>query len=371
MAAKSTQSTVPRSAVSVRMSRLRDLFPGVGVDALLVSHLPNIRYLCGFTGSASLLLVEASQNTLFTDSRYTLQAREEVMGTRVHIAKHGLIRAVAEVLRRRRKRLRVGYSPGGITVAQKQALDAASPPRIRWISDGNAVETLRAVKDADEIEQLRNAAGLITRVFEGVLRVIGPKLTEIDLAAEIEYRIKQLGGSGPSFETIVASGARSAWAHARPTSKHLGRSELVVLDQGAIIRGYCSDMTRTVHLGRAAKSIKALYCAVLDAQTAAKGAIRPGVLADEVDSAARNSLKRAKLAQYFTHSTGHGLGLEVHEMPRIGRGERTVLREGMVLTVEPGVYVPGTGGIRIEDDVLVTAAGAIDLTTAPREFLEL
>jgi Xaa-Pro aminopeptidase len=364
-------STVVRSGLSERIGRLRSLLPGIGADALLVSLLPNIRYLCGFTGSAALLLIEASQSTLFTDSRYTFQAMEEVAGARVHIAKHGLIRAVADVLRSRKGRLRVGYSPNGITVAQKQALDVASLRRVRWVSDGNAVETLRTIKDAGEITELRDAACLITRVFGDVLRLIGPKLTEIDLAAEIEYRMKQFGGSGPSFETIVASGARSAWAHARPTSKCLGTSELVVLDQGAIIRGYCSDMTRTVHLGRAVRKVKDLYCAVLDAQTAAKETIRPGVLAQEVDSAARNSLKRAKLAQYFTHSTGHGLGLEVHEMPRIGRGERTVLREGMVLTIEPGVYVEGLGGIRIEDDVLVTATGATDLTTAPREFLEL
>ena len=196
-------------------------------------------------------------------------------------------------------------------------------------------------------------------------------MTELALAAEIDHEIKRRGGLGPSFETIVASGARSAWAHARPTPKPLRKNELVVLDQGAILRGYCSDMTRTVHLGKASRRLRSLYSAVLEAQEAGKRAIRPGATAGDVDQAARNALKKVKLDRYFTHSTGHGLGLEVHEMPRLGRGEQTILQEGMVLTVEPGVYLEGLGGIRIEDDVVVTAKGIVDLTTAPRDFLEL
>jgi Xaa-Pro aminopeptidase len=353
------------------MDRLRGLLPGIGVDVLLVSLLPNIRYLCGFTGSAAFLLVDASRSTLFTDSRYTLQAREEVSGTRVHITKHGLIGGVAEALRNYKKPLRLGYSPHGLTVAQKKILDARSGARLRWISDGNIVESLRAVKDADELGRMREAADLITRVFADLVRVIGPKISEIEVAAEIEYRIKRYGGSGPSFDTIVASGPRSAWPHARPTAKLLGKSQLVVLDQGAIIRGYCSDMTRTVFLGRPTQKVRQMYAAVLEAQAAARDAIRPGIRAGEVDAAARGVLQRLKLGAYFTHSTGHGLGLEVHEMPRLGKNERTIIREGMVITVEPGVYISTLGGVRIEDDMVVTATGATSLTTAPREFLEL
>jgi Xaa-Pro aminopeptidase len=265
----------------------------------------------------------------------------------------------------------VGYSAGHVTVAQKQALDAGSGSRVRWASDGSAVEKLRAVKDAGELNTIQEASDIISGVFRRVLGGIRPGVTELAVAAEIEHEIKRRGGSGPSFETIVASGARSAWAHARPTSKPLRKNELVVLDQGAILRGYCSDMTRTVFLGKASRKVRSLYTAVLEAQEAGKRAIRPGVTAGEVDRAARNALKRAKLDRYFTHSTGHGLGLEVHEMPRLGRGEQTILQEGMVLTVEPGVYLEGLGGIRIEDDVVVTAQGAVDLTTASRDFLEL
>jgi Xaa-Pro aminopeptidase len=371
VAIKSGEAKSSRSGPADRVGRLRLRFSDLGADAILVSHLPNIRYLCGFTGSAGLLLADSASATLFTDSRYTFQAREEVSAVRVQICKHGLIRAVREALRSRRGRSRVAYSASTMTVAQKQALDAGSASRIRWLPDGNAVEKLRAVKDGDELRVMREAVELISTVFRRVLSKIRPGLTELALAAEIEHEIKRQGGSGPSFETIVASGPRSAWAHARPTSKLLGKNELVVLDQGAILRGYCSDMTRTIFLGKASRKVRSLYTAVLEAQEAGKQAIRPGVTAGDVDKAARNTLKRARLDRYFTHSLGHGLGLEVHEMPRLGKGEQTVLQEGMVLTVEPGVYLEGVGGIRIEDDVLVTAAGSVDLTTAPRDFIEL
>jgi len=353
------------------MNRLRLSFSKIGVDSFLVSHLPNIQYLCGFTGSAGLLLVGDSQAKLFTDSRYTFQARQEVFGARVHIAKQGLLRAVGQELKGGRRRHAVAYATGHMTVAQKQAIDGVVHGRVRWAADDNAVEKLRAVKDPDEIARMRAAAELISDVFRKTLPMIHAGTSELDLAAEVEYGIKKMGGSGPSFETIVASGPRSAWAHARPTSKPLGKSELVVLDQGAILQNYCSDMTRTVFVGRAPSRVRRMYQAVLQAQEAAKQAIRPGARAGDVDRAARQTLKKFGLDRYFTHSTGHGLGIEVHEMPRLGKGEETLLQEGMVVTVEPGVYLEGVGGIRIEDDVVVTAQGAADLTTAPRDFLEL
>jgi Xaa-Pro aminopeptidase len=353
------------------MNRLRFSFSAMGADALLVSDLHNIQYLCGFTGSAALLLVEASRATLFTDSRYTFQAQEEVSGARIAIAKHGLISAACGELRRRRGRVRVAYSPAQLTVAQFAAFQKAAGARIRWVNGGSAVEKLRAVKDAQELAMMRQAAVLISDVFTEALPLIKPGLTELDLAAELEYLMKQKGASGPSFETIVAAGPHSAWAHARPSSNPLRKSQLVVLDQGAILHHYCSDMTRTVFLGRATANVRRMYRAVLAAQEAARAAIRPGVSGESVDAAARRVLRGERLAQYFTHSTGHGLGLEVHEMPRLGKGEKTILEEGMVITIEPGVYVEGLGGIRIEDDIVVTSEGGVDLTTARRDFLEL
>jgi Xaa-Pro aminopeptidase len=371
VAIESEAAKLSRSGPPERLGRLRLSFSRIGAETILVSHLPNIRYLCGFSGSAGLLLVDGTSSTLFTDSRYTFQARQEVSGARIRICKHGLTRAVSEVLRARKGRSRVAYSASTMTVAQKRMLDAAVGTRVRWVDDGSEVEKLRAIKDAGELRVMREAAELISAVFMRTTSDIRPGMPELAVAAAIESEIKRRGGSGPSFETIVAAGARSAWAHARPTQRPIGKNELVVLDQGAILGGYCSDMTRTVFAGKASGKIRGLYTAVLQAQEAGKQAIRPGVTAGDVDRAARNTLKRAKLDRYFTHSLGHGLGLEVHEMPRLGRGEKTVLQEGMVLTVEPGVYVEGLGGIRIEDDVVVTPQGCQDLTTATRDFLEL
>ncbi|MGC1989064.1 MAG: M24 family metallopeptidase, partial [Candidatus Acidiferrales bacterium] len=241
----------------------------------------------------------------------------------------------------------------------------------RWVAVLGEVERLRAVKDAGELALMREAALLISDVWTAALRHVRPGVSELAVAAELERAMKLRGASGTSFETIVASGPRSAWPHAQPTPKLLKKNELVVLDQGAILRGYCSDMTRTVFLGRAAGRVRGLYSAVLEAQLAAKAAIRPGVKAGDVDFAARKVLRRHGCVRYFTHSTGHGLGMEVHEMPRLGMHEETVLEQGMVITVEPGVYIEGLGGIRVEDDVVVTAHGAEDLTSASREFLEL
>jgi Xaa-Pro aminopeptidase len=310
---------------------------------------------------------------LFIDSRYTFQARQEVQGIRVETVAHGLLAAAGDALAhiRRRGFVSVAYSPAQVTVSQKQAIDAAAKGRLRWRAAAGAVEALRAVKDAGELARMKQAADVISQVFASMVMMIRPGVSELELAAEIEYRMKHLGASGPSFETIVASGPRSAWAHARPSSKSLAKNELVVLDQGAILRGYCSDMTRTVFLGRCTGKVRRMYRAVLEAQQAAKNAIRPGIDAAAIDAAARGVLKKSGLARYFTHSTGHGLGLEVHEGPRLGKGERAALKEGMVVTVEPGVYIEGFGGIRIEDDVVITSKGAQDLTTASRELLEL
>lgn len=354
-----------------RIHRLRLCFPGLGADAFLVTHLPNIQYLTGFTGSAALLLVESSRSTLFTDSRYTIQARQEISAARVVIARKGLIRELGSHLGVRRGRFRIAYAPAHVTMAQKAALDAAAGARVRWVSGSDAIERLRAIKDEAELEAIRAAAKLITQVVARVIPSIHPGISELEVAGRLEYAMKRSGATGASFETIVASGIRSAWPHARASSKLLRKNELVVLDQGAILRSYCSDMTRTVFLGRAPAKIRRLYQAVLEALEAGKAAIRPGKSAGAVDAAARSVLKGQRLAKYFTHSTGHGLGLEVHEMPRLGAGEKTILETGMVLTVEPGIYIEGLGGIRIEDDVVVTPAGAETLTTAPREFLEL
>jgi Xaa-Pro aminopeptidase len=371
--------TVQSKSARSRIHRLRLSFSALHSDALLVTHLPNIRYLCGFTGSAAILLVENSSATLFTDSRYTLQARQEVHDASTAIAPHGLLRALGEALKARRGTIRLAFSPAQLTVAQKDTLQIAVGARLRWLAAPDLIERLRVVKDPAEIALMRQSARLISEVWTAAVRKLKPGISELAVAADIERSMKLQGASVPSFETIVASGPRSAWPHARPTPKLLRKNELVVLDQGAILRDYCSDMTRTVFLGRSSvgaragvrNKVRSLYDAVLEAQEAAIAAIRPGVSAASVDAAARKVFKRLGLERYFTHSTGHGLGLEIHEMPRLGRAEETLLEQGMVVTVEPGVYIERLGGIRIEDEVLVTSRGAEVLTSASREFLEL
>ena len=355
------------------MERLRIRVLGQGSDAILVTHLPNIAYLCGFSGSSGALLVTEDAAILFTDGRYAIQAPEEVSGSgvRVRIAKGGLLSAAGAVLRSRRAKRRALFSPSRVSVAQFEQLKTAAGSHVAWRADGNVIEEMRAVKDAHEIAEIRRAAMLIGDVFDELVKLIHPGISENDLAAEAEYRMRRKGAAGPSFESIVAAGPRSALPHARPTGRKLAKNELVVVDLGAILRRYCSDMTRTVFVGRAPRKVRGWYRAVLEAQLAAIDALGPGVKAGDVDAAARRTLRRHGLARAFTHSTGHGLGLEVHELPRLAHGDSARLVSGNVVTVEPGVYIEGAGGIRIEDDVVVSERGPEILTRATKEFLEL
>jgi len=230
---------------------------------------------------------------------------------------------------------------------------------------------LRTKKEPQELVQIRKAAILASEVVQHVIGLLEPGVRELEVTAEIEYQMRKRGASGPAFESIVAFGKRTALPHARPTSKQLRKNELVVLDLGAILGHYCSDITRTVYVGKAPKQVKEWYKAVLEAQLAAIASVRSGATCSEVDAAARATLAGYKLDKYFVHSTGHGLGLEVHEDPRVARGQNVRFEPGMVVTIEPGIYVAGVGGIRIEDDVAVHEDRSEILTRAPREFMEL
>jgi Xaa-Pro aminopeptidase len=353
-----------------RIKRLRHALDSAGAGALLETHLPNIYYLCGFSGDSGALLVDATSATLFTDGRFTIQAKEETHGIRVHIHKGSLLEAVGEHLRAR-KRQRVAVAPSRVTLGGWKTLTKAARGKLKWVAVDGIVENLRAIKDATEIDRIRDAARLGSEVMEEAIRLIRPGVTELDIAAEIGYRMRRKGASGESFEAIVAAGPRSALPHARPTARRIGKNELVVLDLGAILRHYCSDLTRTVHVGKASARVRQWYHAVLEAQTAARDALKSGVTCGTIDAAARNVLQQKGLGRYFVHSTGHGIGLEIHEDPRIARDQKTILETGNIVTLEPGVYVEGVGGIRIEDDALVTPRGAEILTTTSREFLEL
>ncbi|MGH9781357.1 MAG: M24 family metallopeptidase [Candidatus Acidiferrales bacterium] len=340
------------------------------LDAFIVIHLPNILYLTGFSGSSGVLLITATDATLFTDPRYTFQSKQEVTGAKIKIVRSPLLKELGKQLKSRRGR-RIGFEGAHLVVAQKGLLENNAGRRTAWIPwDGN-VEALRMVKDESELATMQEAADIACSSWEETLPLVRPGVSETDLAAEVEYRMRRKGAVGPAFDTIIASGERGAWPHARASRKLVKKNELVVFDLGAILRGYSSDLTRTVCVGRASVEMRRWYGAVLEAQRAARQALHPGVTAEQVDAAARHVLKEAGLDKKFTHSTGHGLGLEVHESPRLGRGDRSVLRPGTVVTLEPGVYVEGTGGIRIEDDAVVTTSGSKYLTHCNRELIEI
>ena len=344
-----------------------------GADALTITHLPNILYLSGFSGSNAVLLVLGDLMHLFTDGRYTIQAHEEAPQARVHIVRTPLAQACGEFLRSRspRKRLRVAFEAASLNVAEWERLKKAAGPRIEWKATTELVEGVREVKTAEELDLMRCSAKLASEVIAEASEFVRPGVAELEVAAEIDYRLRRKGASGPSFETIVASGPRSALPHARPTEKRLQKNELVVLDLGAILRHYCSDLTRTFFLGRAPARIRQWYKAVEQAQEAAHDALRAGVTAGSVDRAARRLLNQHGLGSYFVHGTGHGLGIEIHERPRVGRSQKQEIRAGNVVTLEPGIYVEGVGGIRLEDEVAVHADRTEVLTTAPRGLLEL
>ena len=358
-----------------RIGQLRRRLSKAGFSGLLVTHLPDIRYLCGFTGSSAALAVTRRAARLFTDGRYKGQAEEEVQSAQVAIVSGGPAVSAVQWLAAQPGAETAGFDPVWTSVADLTRLKTALPSKLRrgFLSALAAplVEPLRMVKDADELAAMSEAALVGCKLFEHMLGFLRPGLQEVEVAAELEYKARRLGAEGMSFETIVASGTRSALPHGRATTARLPRKGLVTMDFGIILKGYCSDMTRTVSLGKPKAREREAYEAVLEAQEAGVQAVRPGASCGEVDEAARGVLRKAGLAEAFSHSTGHGVGLEIHESPRIGAGQTTRLLPGMVVTIEPGVYLAGEFGIRIEDMVAVTQTGGQVLTPAPKALIEL
>lgn len=353
-----------------RRRALSELLRESKVDSVLITHPANWFYLTGFTGESGALVVSRKGAALVTDGRFVVQAKAEMTGVRIRQQEKTLFDSIAQSLRDLRSR-RVGFDPTQLTVAQLQNLRKAAGGRLQWVPVPGRVETLRIRKDASELAQMRKAAILGGEILQAAISLLKPGVTERDIGAEVEYLMRRRGASGPAFETIIAFGNRAALPHARPTGKRLRKNELVVLDLGVILGHYCSDITRTVFIGRPPQRIKTWYKAVLEAQAAAIAAAKAGVTCGEVDAAARRVLAGYRLGHLFVHSTGHGLGLEVHEDPRVARGQERRLEPGNVITIEPGVYAEGIGGIRIEDDVAVHAGRTEVLTRVPRDLIEL
>jgi Xaa-Pro aminopeptidase len=356
----------------VRLRALRAAMEKDGIEALVVTHLPDVRWLCGFTGSNAALAVTAKKAVLFTDGRYTVQAKEETREARVVIAKSALKEACG-LLEQTTKR--ASYDPEHTTVAALKMMRSAVSGKMRrsfFVAlKRPLVSELRMVKEAGELRLMAQAAALGDRIFNAVLPHIESGAAETEIAATLEFFARSMGAEGMSFETIVASGKRSALPHGRATGTKVPRNGFITLDFGVILKGYCSDMTRTVCLGRLGAQERAAYEAVLEAQEAGVAAVKPGATCAEVDEAARAVLRKAGLARYFTHSTGHGVGLEIHEAPRLAAGQTLELKPGMVVTVEPGVYLAGKFGIRIEDMVAVTQRGNQVLTKAAKALVGL
>ncbi|MGI8991084.1 MAG: M24 family metallopeptidase [Bryobacteraceae bacterium] len=339
------------------------------VDSLFVASAPNVRYLTGFTGSNGMLLVQPDEATFLTDPRYRIQARQQV-SCKVVVASGSLLPRVAGLIKRKKIR-RLAIERNRIGFEQYDYLKSELPLGAVLEPASGVVERMRMVKSDSEIALIRASVETNSRAFEASVKKIRPGMREFELAAEIDYHMRRLGADGPAFDTIVASGVRTALPHAHPGGDTIQANGLVLIDMGAMRNGYASDMTRMLHAGKSGGRVKEMYRAVLDAQLAAIAAVRPGVSAASVDRAARNVLKEAGLDNTFVHSTGHGLGLEIHEPPRVGKKDKTPLEAGMAITIEPGAYVEGFGGIRIEDTVLVTATGCEVLTRTPKDLLEI
>jgi Xaa-Pro aminopeptidase len=351
-----------RRSLSERLSELN-------VDALLVSSPANLRYLTEYAGSNGLLLLTPGDAHFFTDPRYAIVAAQEIT-CKVHIEKRSLILGVAAIIARKHLK-KIGFETAWTHYEDYIKLKDALPLGSELQPIGRVIEEQRMIKSPSEIAAIRASVLTNSKAYAKTIRRVKAGMKEQDIAAELDYQMRNLGAEKAAFETIVAAGVRSALPHAHPTASRLGENELLLIDMGASQDGYASDMTRVVHTGAPPKRIAKLYQAVLEAQLAAIQSIKPGMTTGEVDAAARNVLKRHELDHVFVHSTGHGLGLEIHEPPRIARKDKTKLQAGMAITIEPGAYIDGLGGIRIEDTVLVTEQGFEVLTPTPKELIEI
>lgn len=339
------------------------------LPALLVTNETNVRYLTGFTGDSTYLLLTQHHAILLSDSRYTTQISEECQGLEVVIRPHTqkMQEATARIIKKA-KLAQVGFESGVVTVDTLEAWKKESATT-DFVACPGLIEDLRMIKDADEIADIRLAIRLAEKGFATLRANLRPELTELEVAHDLEHAMRKFGSPGVSFPPIVGVGPRGALPHGRPSAMRISEADSVLIDWGANSpSGYKSDLTRILVTGKVSAKLEKVYGVVLTAQRLGIAAIRPGVKGSEVDAVARRHIEQAGYGKFFGHSLGHGIGLNIHEGPRLAAVSETVLKPGMVVTVEPGIYLPNVLGVRIEDDVLVTRDGCEVLTSVPKEL---
>ncbi len=353
-----------------RIIRLQRILQDENLDAFLVTSLPHVRYLSGYTGTNGMVIITPNGSSFLTDFRYQQQAKEQVKDSKVTIVQRDLLSGLPDLPALRSKRIKLGFEAEFVSCKTCRRLETLLPDCL-LVPMEKTVEALTVRKDSREIESIKKAAEITDLVFSEILSIIQPGIRELDLAADMEYRMKGFGSSTPYYETIVASGKRAALPHGVASSKKIQKGDFVTMDFGAVADGYTADLTRTVLVGKATRRQKSLYHTVLRAQQQSIHKVRAGIKACDLDKVARDIIKRAGYAKYFGHGLGHGIGLLIHDNPAINPTNQQVLEPGMVITIEPGIYVPNWGGVRIEDDVLVTQRGYEVLTHSDRDLLEL
>lgn len=353
-----------------RMDRLREKFDGAEVDALYLEDRYHVRYLTGFTGSTAVLVVTKHGARLFLDPRYWVQGARQVSGAEIVECGAGMTKEAQEAIRDMRIP-RLGFDATGLTVARRDAL-ADAMPETKLIATAGLVEDLRLVKDANEIAATKRACALVDEMFDSIQDMLKPGVLERDIALELEYRMRKHGAERIGFDSIIAAGENGAKPHAEPSERPLRYGDLVTMDFGARVDGYNADITRTVAIGEVSDKQRDVYDVTLRAQKAAVAALKPGISYVDADKVARDIIADAGYGEFFGHGLGHSLGLEVHDGARLSpAAPEGYVRAGEIWTVEPGIYIPDWGGVRIEDDVLVTANGPEVLTHAPKELLVL
>jgi len=353
-----------------RIRRFQGHLRADNLDSFIISRLVHIRYLCGFSGDTGLLIVDTKRAYLLCDSRFHEQAKREVKGAKVILTKSIPLVDLKDLKQFHGRNRRYGYEIDYLTCGELKTL-GENLGDVLLIPVSNSVESLAIIKDKAEFELVRKAVNIADTAYDRILGYVRPGLRENEVCAELEYQMKMLGSDKPSFDTIVASGYRSAMPHGVASDKKIAKGDFVIFDFGATYKGYVSDITRTIVMGRATSRQKKTYNIVLKAQLAAIKKVKAGVNGPVVDSAARDIIDKAGYKKCFGHGTGHGIGIYIHVQPNLGPRSKDILKKGMIVTIEPGIYIPDWGGVRIEDDVLVTNSGCRVLNKAPKNLLEV